>query len=191
MGRHLARGLWLAAAGLTVALAVTWPAESALQAAGAVAAVAAILGLVVIGALGDMLAVAAAAADERALHSMAARGRSGAHGAVFLKRRADRVASVAGDIVGDVAGTVSGAAAALWVGAAARAHGLPVAPASGAAVAVVAALTVGAKATLKGVALERANLVLYAAGYAGGLLWPRRRGARGRRKVRARRETSR
>lgn len=164
-GRHGRRGATLAGLALLVAVAVTVPAESMLGQPGLTATTLMVVGLVVVGAAGDMLAIAVAAADEPALHSMAARRRPGAKSALAMKRRADRVASIAGDIVGDVAGTVSGAAGAGWSVAAAHAHGWPPTEAAALAVAVVAALTVGAKGTMKGVALEHANRVVHAAGF--------------------------
>lgn len=169
--------------GLVVALAVTWPAEAMLGHLAWPAAAAVIGGLLFLGAAGDMLGVAAAAAEPPALHSMAAHGRVGAAGALVLKRHADRVASIAQDIVGDVAGTVGGAAAAIWAGGAATVHGWPPALARAIAVALVAALTVGVKAGLKGVALQYANQVLYVAGYTGRSLLGGHRRGRGRRRT--------
>ena len=164
VGHHGRRGVFLAGLALVVAVAVTVPAESMLDQPGLTVAMLIIVGLVVIGALADMLAIAAAAASLPALHSIAARRRSGAREAISLKRHADRVASIAGDIVGDVAGTVSGAAAAAWAVFAAHAHHWSPTAAAALSVAVVAALTVGAKGTLKGVALENANAILLVAG---------------------------
>ena len=164
VGRHGRRGAVLAALALLVAVAVTFPAESALGQSGLTATMVLVVLLIVVGAAGDMLAIAVAAAGEPALHSMAARRRPGARRALALVRHADRVASISGDIVGDVAGTVSGAAGAAWAVSAAHAHGWPTTEAAALAVAVVAALTVGAKGTMKGIALEHANAVVYAAG---------------------------
>ncbi len=170
VGHHGRRGVFLAGLALVVAVAVTIPAESVLKQPGLTVAMLIIVGLVLIGAAGDMLAIAAAAGAEPALHSMASRRRRGAREALGLKRHADRVASIAGDIIGDVAGTVSGAAAAAWAVAVANAHGWsPTAPAA-LSVAVVAALTVGAKGTLKGVALEHANGILLVAGFVSNVL---------------------
>ncbi len=166
-GRHGRRGAAFAGLALLVAVLVTVPAESTFGQPGLTATMVLVVGLVVIGAAGDMLSIAVAAADEPALHSMAARRRPGAKTALVLKRHADRVASIAGDIIGDVAGTVSGAAGAGWAVAAAHAHGWRPTESAALAVAVVAALTVGAKGTMKGVALEHANRVVYAAGFVG------------------------
>ncbi len=162
---HGRRGALLAGLALVVAVGVTLPAESLLHQPGLTITTIMVVLLILIGAAGDMLAIAAAAATEPALHSMAARRRPGAKAALALKHRADRVAGISGDIVGDVAGTVSGAAAAGWAVIAAHRHGWSPTAAAALAVAAVAALTVGAKGTLKGVALDHANVVLYAAGY--------------------------
>ncbi len=120
--------------------------------------------LIVLGSAGDMLAVAVAAGEEPALHAMAVHRRPGARGALALKRRADRVVSIAGDIVGDVAGTVSGAAAAAAAVGMAGQHGWSATTSAAISVALVAAITVGLKATLKGVALRQANHILHAVG---------------------------
>jgi hypothetical protein len=158
--------------GLVVAGAVTWPAQAGMRGLPFGVALPALLVLVAIGVAGDMVGVAAAAADESALHAMASRRRPGSREALALKKNAAQVTSICGDIVGDVAGTVSGAAAAAvamrMVGAAGAAAGaapLSVTAAEVAAVAVVAALTVGGKAFGKGIALARANEILYAIGH--------------------------
>jgi hypothetical protein len=102
---------------------------------------------------------------------MASRRLPGSREALALKRNAAQVTSICGDIVGDVAGTVSGAAAAavaarLAAGAAAASgSALAAGAAEVAAVALVAALTVGGKAFGKGIALERANEILYGIGH--------------------------
>ena len=164
---------------LVVAISVTIPVERLLHQPGLLLTMSIVVGLILVGAAGDMLAVAVAAASLPALHSMAARRRPGAKEALTLKRNADRVAILAGDIVGDVAGTLSGAVAGAWGLTFARHHLWPPTLVAGGMVAVAAALTVGAKGTLKGVALEYANLVLYAAGYVahtlGGVRLRRRR----------------
>lgn len=189
MRHHGRRGVALAALALLVAVLITLPAERILHEPGLFISMLLVVALIVLGTLGDLLAVAAVAAAAPALHSMAARRRHGAATALWLKRHADRVASISGDIVGDVAGTVSGAAAGAWAVTAAAHHGWPTPVAAGLAVAVVAALTVGAKGTMKGVAMEHANTILYAAGVvAHGLGLGRDGGrARARRRVAPRR----
>jgi hypothetical protein len=162
----------LALAGLAVAAAVTWPAQVGMRGLPLWDALAALVCLVAVGVAGDMVGVAAAAADEAALHAMASRRLPGSREALALKRNAPHVTSICGDIVGDVAGTASGAAAAAMaarLAAAAAVRGALPAWTAGAAevaaVAVVAALTVGGKAFGKGIALARANEILYGIGH--------------------------
>jgi hypothetical protein len=158
------RGVTLGLVGMAVAAGVTWPAQASMHASPLGFALPALLVLVAAGVAGDMIGVAAAAADEAALHAMASRRLPGARAALRLKRDAARVTSIAGDIVGDIAGTVSGAAAAAIAGRLAlTGSGAHVAEAL--AVAVVAGLTVGGKAAVKGIALERANAILYGIGH--------------------------
>jgi hypothetical protein len=99
-----------------VAAAVTWPAQAGMHSLALWYALPALLLLVALGVAGDMVGVAAAAADAAALHAMASRRLPGARIALALKRNAAQVTSICGDIVGDVAGTVSGAAAAAVAG---------------------------------------------------------------------------
>ncbi|HVB09620.1 MAG TPA: hypothetical protein VNM16_04565 [Bacillota bacterium] len=172
-GTHLRRGLTLGAAGLLVAAAVTWPAQAGMKDLPIWVAAPALLVLVALGVAGDMVGVAAAAADESALHAMASRRLPGSRQALALKRNAAQVTSVSGDIVGDVAGTVSGAAAAVIaarvvagaIGAWPPGESWLTPAGEAAAVAIVAALTVGGKAFGKGIALQRANEILYGIGH--------------------------
>lgn len=75
-----------------------------------------ILVIVVVGALFDMLGVAAAAASETPFHAMASKRVFGARRAIAIVRNAERVSSVCSDVIGDIAGVLSGAGA-LAVGA--------------------------------------------------------------------------
>lgn len=72
--------------------------------------------IVVVGALFDMLGVAAAAASETPFHAMASKRVFGARRAIWIVRNAERVSSVCSDVIGDIAGVLSGAGA-LAVGA--------------------------------------------------------------------------
>ena len=68
-----------------------------------------------------MIGVAVAAADEKPLHAMGADRVHGSRQAIWLVRRAGRVANICNDVVGDVSGTISGAiTASLAVGLAIR-----------------------------------------------------------------------
>jgi CBS domain containing-hemolysin-like protein len=162
---HGPRGLVLGGLAFLVAIFVSLPAQAAVQRLGAPPALGLVALLVIVGVLGDLVGVAAAAADEPSLHAMAAKRLPGARAALHLKRRADRVTSVAGDIVGDIASTISAAAGAAIALRVAAASGWPAELTAAVAIGGVAGLTVGGKAFVKGLALRHANRVLYAVGY--------------------------
>ena len=65
--------------------------------------------VIAIGITFDILGTAVAAADEAPHHARAAKKVFGSKQAIFLIRRADKVANFANDIVGDITGTLSGA----------------------------------------------------------------------------------
>lgn len=166
---------------LVAAVFVSLPAQSAVQSLTAGAALALVVLLVAVGVAGDLVGVAAAAADEPSLHAMAAKRLPGARAALHLKRRADRVTSVASDIVGDIASTISAAAGAAIAFRVAAASGWPADITAAVAIGGVAGLTVGGKAFVKGLALQHANRILYAVGYCWRWFVPRGGGARPRR----------
>ncbi|HEX6972416.1 MAG TPA: hypothetical protein VF234_09365 [Limnochordia bacterium] len=130
-----------------------------------------LLFIIGIGVACDIVGVAATAADEMAMHAMAADKVAGARQAVWLVRHADRVASFANDLMGDVAGTLSGAVAAIIVvriGTAASSLGIPEALLSALVLGLTAGLTVGGKAVGKRLAIRRANTVV---AFTGWMLW--------------------
>ncbi|MGQ9778645.1 MAG: hypothetical protein ACUVRM_02040 [Bacillota bacterium] len=134
----------------------------------------ALLAIVGVGIIFDMVGVAVAAADEVPFHAMASDRISGSREAVWLIRRAERVANLCNDVVGDVCNTVTGAiTAALAVVLAARYrldHGLV----SVLAIALVAAFNVGGKAMGKVYALGRPEKILLFVGRSFARLgWPR------------------
>jgi len=117
-----------------------------------------------VGIAFDIVGVAAAAADEKPFHAMAAADRPGARQAIWIVRNADAVVSFCNDVVGDVAGTLSGAAgAAIVVRVLALRPGLDETLMSVLMVGLVAALTVGGKAAGKGFALNQSTNIVYAA----------------------------
>ena len=71
-----------------------------------------LLVIILIGILFDIIGVAVACADEKPFHSMAARKVNGAHEAIGLLRKAEKVSSICNDVVGDICGVVSGSASA-------------------------------------------------------------------------------
>ena len=67
-----------------------------------------LLFIVLVGIAFDTVGVAVTSADEKPFHSMAARKVIGAHEAIGLLRKADKVSSICCDVIGDICGVVSG-----------------------------------------------------------------------------------
>ncbi len=128
-----------------------------------------LLAFVGVGIFFDMIGVAVAASDEKPLHAMGADRISGSGQALWLVRRAERVANICNDVVGDVSGTIGGAITASLALALAIRYGLNRGLLSILAIAVTAALTVGGKAFGKVYALRRPHAVVLAVGR--GLAW--------------------
>lgn len=124
--------------------------------------------VIAIGILFDIIGTAVTAARETPYHAMAADKVWGAKRAIWLVRRADRVANFCNDVIGDICGTASGAInAALVINITARYYrGLDTYLASIVSLGFVAALTVGGKAWGKTTALHRANDIIYRVGQA-------------------------
>ncbi|MEJ8776490.1 hypothetical protein [Pseudogracilibacillus sp. ICA-222130] len=74
-----------------------------------------VLFFVLIGIFFDMLGIAAAAADQRPLHAMAAEKVTGAREAVLIYKNADKFASFCNDVIGDISGIISGSALAVVI----------------------------------------------------------------------------
>ncbi|REJ32558.1 MAG: hypothetical protein DIU84_09925 [Bacillota bacterium] len=147
-----------------VAVAFAFPSGRATETLGLFPAVLTLLVIILVGIAFDIVGVAAAAADEKPFHAMAAARRPGARQAIWIVRNADAVVSFCNDVVGDVAGTLSGAAgAAIVVRVLALRPGLDETLMSVLMVGLVAALTVGGKAAGKGFALNQSTNIVYAA----------------------------
>ncbi|WP_067932921.1 hypothetical protein [Alicyclobacillus kakegawensis] len=137
-----------------------------------------VLLIVFIGALFDMLGVAAAAARETPFHAMASKRVFGARRAIQIVRNAEKVSSVCSDVIGDIAGVLSGAGALAvatqlknafgWTGWLDEASVIVL-------TALTTALTVGAKACGKTIAISSPTpIILFAARAADTLLFFRR-----------------
>ncbi|KPV43301.1 hypothetical protein [Alicyclobacillus ferrooxydans] len=126
-----------------------------------------VLIIVFIGALFDMLGVAAAAARETPFHAMASKRVFGARRAIFIVRNAEKVSSLASDVVGDIAGVLSGAGAlavSVQLQKALHSKGWTAELIVILLTAFITALTVGAKAIGKTVAIQSPTpIVLFAA----------------------------
>ena len=123
-----------------------------------------LLAIIGVGILFDMIGVAVAATEERPLHAMAADRVAGSRQAIWLVRRAGRVANICNDVIGDVSGTISGAITVTLAAALAFRYRLDGSVLSMLALAMTAALTVGGKAFGKVYALRRPHAVIIAVG---------------------------
>ena len=116
--------------------------------------------LVMTGVVFDIIGIAVATATEVPFHSMASKHVKGAKQAIGLVGSADKVSNFCNDVVGDIVGIISGGTAAIIVteissgGANSTVLSLVI-------TAAVAALTVGGKAFGKGLAMRRANAIVY------------------------------
>ncbi len=155
------RAVRFALLAFVVALAVTWPAQTAVLGWPELAALPVLLLIVLLGVGFDIVGVAATRAHETPFHARSASKRPGARKAIQLVREADRVATLCSDVVGDIAGTLAGALAA---GLALRAE--PSDPGLGAilAVALVSAVTIGLKSAAKGLAIRKADAIVWLVG---------------------------
>jgi CBS domain containing-hemolysin-like protein len=144
--------------------------------------------IVLVGAVFDMLGVAAAAARETPFHAMASKRVFGARRAIFIVRNAEKVSSVCSDVVGDIAGVLSGAGAlavSVQLANTVRAAGWREELVVIALTAFVTSITVGAKAFGKTLAIQSPTpIILFAAKLMESVLifWRRSPGRGGRHK---------
>jgi CBS domain containing-hemolysin-like protein len=134
-----------------------------------------VLLIVFVGALFDMLGVAAAAARETPFHAMASKRVFGARRAIQIVRNAEKVSSVCSDVIGDIAGVLSGAGSLAVAVQLQSAFGLGGWLEEGTVIVLTAlttALTVGAKACGKTIAISSPTpIILFAARAADTLLF--------------------
>lgn len=128
-----------------------------------------VLLIVLIGVFFDMLGIAAAAADEKPFHAMAAEKVSGSKQAILVVRNADRFASFCNDVIGDISGIVSGTASAIVVLQIANGFGYSEGSTFQIIISVVltslvAALTVGGKAIGKFLAIHASTKIIFFVG---------------------------
>lgn len=121
-----------------------------------------------VGILFDIIGTAVTAAHETPFHAMAADKVFGAKQAIWLVRRADRVANFCNDVVGDICGTASGSLnAVLIIEVSSRfARGLNTDLFSVISLGLVAAITVGGKAWGKSTAINGADRIIFKVGQA-------------------------
>ena len=136
--------------------------EISLSSAGIAVSIVVILVFVFIAIVADMLSVAITACDMKPFRAMASKKVRGAKDAIKLKKNADRVASIFGDIVGDVCGILSGAAGATVTSAIITNKitgfwGIVIASLVSA---VIAAITISGKAFMKRYSMDHAEAIV-------------------------------
>ncbi len=119
-----------------------------------------LLVLIFIGIVFDIIGIAVATASDVPFHSMAARKIKGSQNAIELIKSSDKVASFCNDVVGDIVGIISGATATVIVARMAQ-TGAQSTVFSLILTSAVAAFTVGGKALGKGMAMRRADAIVY------------------------------
>lgn len=138
-----------------------------LEGSGIFAALVILLAIVLIGIIFDIIGVAVMSADEKPLHSMAARKVPGAQEAITLLKNADRVGSFCNDVVGDICGVVSGSASAVIAVQLITHFEISTQSICNVAMsAMVAGLTVGGKAMGKSVAMHNSTVIVHMVGRA-------------------------
>ncbi|WP_035485121.1 hypothetical protein [Alicyclobacillus contaminans] len=145
-----------------------------------------VVAIVLIGALFDMLGVAAAAARETPFHAMASKKVFGARRAIVIVRNAEKVSSICSDVVGDIAGVLSGAGAlavSVQLGDALRLEGWQRELVTIILTAMVTSITVGAKALGKTLAIQSPTPIILVAAKIFDTIWIFGRGKDQRRKA--------
>jgi hypothetical protein len=117
--------------------------------------------IILIGIFGDIIGIAATAAEEKPFHAKAAKKVLGAKEAIFFVRNADMVSNFSNDVIGDISGIVSGTLGALIVFQIRdRYLAMNTATLSILLTAVIASLTVGGKALGKTLAISRSTEII-------------------------------
>jgi len=129
--------------------------------ANIVAALFLLLALILIGVVFDIIGIAVTTADETPFHSMASRRVRAASQAIWLIRNAEKVSNVCNDVIGDIVGIISGAATTAIVTKILNVYNFDGIVVSLLLTGLVASLTIGGKAMGKGVAMSKANSIIY------------------------------
>ena len=124
-----------------------------------------LLAIILVGIIFDIIGMAVASADEKPVHSMAARKVPGAQEAIKLLRNAERVSSICNDVVGDICGVVSGSASATIAVQILKEFDFSWPQIVSLAMSALAAgLTVGGKAIGKSFAVNSSTTIVHAVG---------------------------
>lgn len=157
----------MAIGALIATLVVTYLSRTFLSEVGLFPGLLLLLLIVATGIVFDVIGTAAAAAETRPLHAMAADKVPGAYTAVRLLWHADRVANFSNDLVGDISATLSGAVGtALVFEISSRGVHASETLLSTLMVGLISALTVGGKAAEKRLAIDHATEIIFWVGKA-------------------------
>lgn len=138
--------------------------ELVLSSAGIVISIFIIIALLVLAVLFDMIGVAAASCSLDPFTAMSSRKVRGAKEAIFIVKKADRIASICNDVIGDICGIISGAAgativASILVNSNSSSYNILIAAGMSA---LIAGLTVFGKAMGKKYAITKStNIILF------------------------------
>lgn len=135
--------------------------EIALGNTGIFVGVIILISFILIGVIFDMIGVAVTASDEKPIHSMNAQKVKGADVATILKKHAAKVSSFCNDVVGDICGIISGSAGVSITVTLTKLSDINSLLLSLIVTALIASLTIGGKALGKGIAIKKANNILY------------------------------
>lgn len=119
------------------------------------------LTFIMIGIIFDMVGVSVTASDPSIFNSMASNKVRGAHLAVKLKKKADRVSSFCNDVVGDICGIISGSTGAVIAIRLSSLLNVDILFVTLIVTGIISALTIGGKAIVKGIAIKRSNKILH------------------------------
>ena len=127
----------------------------------------AVLMFILIGIIADTVGLAAATANEKHFHAMAAEKVKGAKEGAFITKNAPVFSSLFNDVIGDISGIISGAASVSLLAQLLKLFNIDELSIWNTIVsitltAIIASLTVGGKAVCKTIAIyQSTNIVLY------------------------------
>ena len=115
---------------------------------------------VLLGIIFDVIGVASTCADIEVFHSMAARRIKSGKIGVYLIKNASKVSSICCDVVGDICGIISGSAGVTLVAIIVKISNFDYLIVSLIVTALISSMTIGGKATGKGLAINKSNKVI-------------------------------
>ncbi|MFW5981906.1 MAG: hypothetical protein ACOCQO_01715 [Halanaerobiaceae bacterium] len=164
MLKNLKGSLIIAIFTFLIAILVTLSSQTTVEYVSFIPAIFILLTVIFVGIVSDMVGVAATVASQETFNAKAAKKVFGANHAIFLLKRADRVASLMCDIVGDICGTVSGAIGIVIVLRIVNNWGGSRTVINLIIIAIISSLTVGGKAYFKTYGIKNADDIIFFVG---------------------------